>query len=117
MAIITKNFQLNSLANQYAAALYNTVIQGNGECFYVMAGGTQVRVNIVDGVAGMRMLVDGYALEPLRDSYRQWEPVAIALLGRCVAGGELTALGRDIWQSMVSDMGATVASNGGVFNA
>ncbi|EEY3533623.1 hypothetical protein DFY75_24495 [Escherichia coli] len=41
--------------------------------------------------------------------YPQWETVGIELLDRCVTKDGLTDVGREIWQSMVNDMGATVA--------
>lgn len=41
--------------------------------------------------------------------YPQWETVGIELLERCVTKDGLTDVGREIWQSMVNDMGATVA--------
>ncbi|MBB6853447.1 hypothetical protein HEN82_024820, partial [Escherichia coli] len=39
----------------------------------------------------------------------QWETVGIELLDRCVTKDGLTDVGREIWQSMINDMGATVA--------
>ncbi|EOM4946632.1 hypothetical protein [Citrobacter portucalensis] len=41
--------------------------------------------------------------------YPQWETVGIELLDRCVTKDGLTDVGREIWQSMINDMGATVA--------
>jgi hypothetical protein len=43
--------------------------------------------------------------------------VGIELMSRCVKAGGLTEHGREIWQSMVNDMGATVADNCGGKNA
>lgn len=107
--MITKNFRLNALANQYAVALYGHITTTScGEYFTVDVGGEPVRVNILGGVKGVRDLIDGYALEALKESYPQWENVGIALLNRCVTADGLTAHGREIWQSMVNDMGATV---------
>jgi len=112
MALITQNFRLNALANQYASALYSYISATNiGDRFMVDAGGQAIQVNIVGGIKGVRDLVDGYALEALKDSYPQWEIIAIELLSRCVHGNELTVTGREIWQSMVNDMGDTVAGN------
>ncbi|AUV00559.1 hypothetical protein AAIG33_11260 [Phytobacter ursingii] len=110
MALITQNFRLNALANQYASALYSHICATSaGDSFEVNAGGQAIQVNIVGGIKGVRDLVDGYALEALKDNYPQWEVVAIHLLSKCVRGDELTATGREIWQSMVKDMGSTVA--------
>jgi hypothetical protein len=109
MAIITQNFRLNSLANQYAAALYNHISATDGDRFTINAGGQSIQVNIIGGVKGVRDLIDGYALEALKDTYPQWEAVGIQLLSKCVSGNELTKSGREIWQSMINDMGATVA--------
>lgn len=110
MGVITKNFRLNALANQYAAALYGHVTAtSGGEHFTIDADGEPIRVNIVGGVRGVRDLIDGYGLEALRDSYpQQWEHIGISLLNRCVTSDGLTEYGREIWQSMVNDMGATV---------
>ncbi|HHQ5851751.1 hypothetical protein I4P08_14210 [Enterobacter hormaechei] len=108
--MITKNFRLNALANQYATALYNHITATNGgEYFMVDAAGQQIRVELVGGVGGMRDLVNGCALEALKENYPQWESVGIALLSKCVNADGLTDTGREIWQSMVADMGATVA--------
>ena len=45
----------------------------------------------------------------MKVSYPQWETVGVELLERCVTNDGLTDVGREIWQSMVKDMGATVA--------
>lgn len=76
--MITKNFRLNALANQYAAVLYKHVTAtSGGEYFMIDAGGESVRVNILGGVKGMRDLVDGYALEAIKEHYPavQWESI------------------------------------------
>lgn len=110
MGMITKNFRLNALANQYAAALYNHITAtSGGEFFTVDAFGESIRVNIVGGVRGVRDLIDGYALEALKEFYPQWESVGISMLDKCVNAGGLTDTGIEIWGSMVNDMGATVA--------
>lgn len=113
--MITKNFRLNALANQYAAALYDHVTAtSGGEYFMIDAGGEPVRVEIIGRVKGVRDLIDSYALEALRGHYpaTHWERVGIELLSRCVDAGGLTDYGRSIWQSMVSDMGLSVARGG-----
>ncbi|EGX7443826.1 hypothetical protein JHE55_002216 [Salmonella enterica] len=116
--MITKNFRLNALANQYAAALYNHIAsKGCGERFLINADGCPIQVDIVGGVKGIRDLIDGYALGALKDEYPQWEDVGIQLLNKCVRNGELTKSGREIWQSMVNDMGSTVADRNGGKNA
>ena len=110
--MITKNFQLNSLANQYAAALYDHITATSGGAYFMVdAGGQSVRVEIAGGVNGVRDLVDGYALEALKEHYPQWESVGIGLLEKCVNAGGLTDSGREIWQSMTADMGATVGGH------
>ncbi|EMD6814794.1 hypothetical protein I5373_02920 [Citrobacter koseri] len=112
MALITKNFRLNALANQYATALYNHISTISGDHFMINANGQPIQVNIIGGVQGVRDLINGYALEALRDSYpQQWEAIGIQLLSKCVHGDELTTSGREIWQSMVNDMSDTVAGN------
>jgi len=53
--MITKNFRLNALANQYAAALYNHITAtSHGDYFMIDAGGELVRVEIAGGVKGVR---------------------------------------------------------------
>lgn len=79
--MITKNFRLNALANQYSAALYNHITAtSGGDYFMIDAGGESVRVNILGGVKGMRDLVDGYALEAIKEHYQaaQWEAAKLA---------------------------------------
>lgn len=114
--MITQNFRLNALANQYAAALYDHVATAtsNGEHFTIDAGGIPVRVELIGGIKGMRDLIDGYALEALKENYpaAQWENIGIALLTRCVDGKRLTDTGREIWENMTNDMGSTVAGGG-----
>ncbi|MBA7855957.1 hypothetical protein HV318_13195 [Enterobacter sp. RHBSTW-00901] len=110
--MITKNFRLNALANQYAAALYDHITAtSGGEYFVIDADGESVRVNILGGVKGMRDLVDGYALEAIKEHYQsaQWESIGIAYLSRCVDAGGLTDAGLEAWGDMTADMGATVA--------
>lgn len=110
--MITKNFRLNALANQYAAALYNHITAtSGGDYFMIDAGGESVRVNILGGVKGVRDLVDGYALKAIKEHYpaAQWESIGIAYLSRCVNAGGLTDAGLEAWGNMTADMGATVA--------
>ncbi|EIA0306112.1 hypothetical protein K6068_002716 [Escherichia coli] len=110
--MITKNFRLNALANQYAAALYDHIkTTSGGDYFMIDADGEPVRVEIAGGVNGVRDLVDGYALEALKEHYQQWESVGIGLLEKCVNAGGLTDTGREIWQSMTADMGATIGGH------
>lgn len=116
--MITKNFQLNLLANQYAAALYDHITATSGGAYFMIdAGGQSVRVDVTGGVKGVRDLIDGYALEPLRESFKQWEGAGIALMTKCASSTGITDIGAEIWQSMTNDMGATVAGNGGGVNA
>lgn len=114
MKIITKNFRLNSLANQYAAAIYSHVVnQNGGEWFTVNANTLPIRVNIVGGVPGVRQLVDAYFLEALQLNYQGWEAAAIAMFDKCLASDKsIHQTGIEVWESMVSDMGSTVAGDG-----
>ncbi|MCY1697550.1 hypothetical protein OVA10_05600 [Lelliottia sp. SL45] len=115
--MMTKNFQLNSLANQYAAALYDHITATSGGAYFMIdACGQSVHVDIIGGVKGVRDLIDGYALEALRDNYPQWEG-GIVLMAKCASSSGITDFGVEIWQSMTNDMGATVAGNGGGVNA
>lgn len=110
MALVTKGFHLNSLANQYAAAVYEAVkFETGGDYFVVDAAGQRVVVDIIGGVSGVRDLIDAYGLNALKLKYPQWESLGIALLNRCVKGERLTAYGRELWESMKSDMGASIA--------
>ncbi|ELX2274158.1 TPA: hypothetical protein PXJ57_003973 [Yersinia enterocolitica] len=109
--MITKNFQLNSLANQYSAAIYDHVKQQNGGDFFIvdMLVSSPLRIDIVGGASGVRGLVDAYCLEALKLNYPQWEKLGIALMSKCLDGNTLTQHGREIWESMGADMGSTVA--------
>ncbi|MDE9528402.1 hypothetical protein KKJ20_22275, partial [Xenorhabdus bovienii] len=72
--MITKNFRLNALANTYAAAIYHDVTTHNGGNHFTMqVGKTEINVAIVDGIKGIRELVDSYALEALQQNYPAWE--------------------------------------------
>lgn len=110
MKIITKNFRLNALANQYSAAIYDHLKQQNGGDFFIVdTGDFPLRIEIVGGVPGVRALVDAYYLEALKLNLLQWEKIAIEMLTECLEGNNLTQAGREIWESMGSDMGSTVA--------
>lgn len=110
MALVTKDFRLNSLANQYAAAVYDEVkLETGGDYFVVDAAGQRVVVDIVGGVSSVRDLIDAYGLNALKLKYPQWEALGITLLNRCVKGERLTAYGRELWESMKSYMGASIA--------
>lgn len=112
MALVTKNFRLNALANQYAAVLYDHLSTTNGGKHFVIETVPPIEVQIVGEVKGVRDLVDGYFLEALQQNYRRWEDAAIRLLEKCVTEYGLTAPGAEIWQSMVADMMSTLG--GGV---
>ena len=111
MPLITQNFRLNALANQYAAALHNHISATNGDHFMINVNGQSIRVNIIGGVKGIRDLIDGYALKAIKENYPQWEAGGIQLLSKCVRGNELTQNGKEIWQSIVNDMSDTVMGN------
>lgn len=113
MKLITKNFQLNSLANAYAAALYEYVRQQNGgDHFMVNEENSPIQVIIIDGVKGMRELVDSCYLGALKDNFQGWEAVGIATISQFVTDGTtLTPAGLDTWRSMVADMGDAVERN------
>lgn len=68
--MITKNFRLNALANKYASALYNHITStSGGDYFMVDADGEAVRVEIVNGVKGVRSLIDSYTLAAMKVFY------------------------------------------------
>ncbi|WP_237387007.1 hypothetical protein [Xenorhabdus sp. Sc-CR9] len=111
--MITKNFRLNALANTYSAAIYHDATARNGgDHFTMQVGKTEINVAIVDGVKGIRELVDSYVLGALQQNYPAWEVIAINLLEKCVVNDYLTGHGREIWQSMINDMGDTLAAKG-----
>nr|WP_282550845.1 MULTISPECIES: hypothetical protein [Providencia] len=111
--MITKNFKVNSLANSYAAAIYHDVtIRNGGDWFPMNVGNKAIEVAIIDGVKGIRMLVDSYLLEALKQAYPTWEAVAISLIEQCVINGYITGYGREVWQSMINDMGDSLADKG-----
>lgn len=110
MALITENFRLNALANQYSAAIYNYVRQQNGGDWFPMEiQGQRIEVAIVDGSAGIRLLVDSYLLEALKLEYPRWEALAVNLLTLCLGGNGLSERGESIWRSMVNDMSASLS--------
>lgn len=107
--LITKNFHLHSLANQYAAALYSHITDASGGEFFTLdSGGFEIRIDIVGGVCGIRELVDSYLLEALQLNYPNWEAVGTALLSKCADGNDLTPLGLDMWRSLCGDMASTI---------
>jgi len=104
------NARLTMLVNEFAAAVLLRLRQENGgEWFSLPVNGQIVHVAVTDGESGILLLIDSYTLAAMKVSYPQWETVGIALLERCVTKDGLTDVGREIWQSMVKDMGATVA--------
>ena len=66
-------------------------------------------MEIVNGVKGVRSLIDSYTPAAMKVFYPQWGNRGDRELDRCVTKDGLTDVGREIWQSMVNDMGATVA--------
>lgn len=111
--MLTKNFKVNSLANSYAAAIYHDVTTRNGgDWFLINAGDDTIKVAIIDGVKGIRELVDSYLLEALQQQYPSWEFVASHVLKKCASNGSITEYGREVWQSMMKDMGNTIAAQG-----
>lgn len=111
--MITKNFKVNSLANSYASAIYHDVTTRNGgDWFSMKVGNKVIEVAIIDGVKGIRELVNSYLLEALQQEFTSWEFVAVNILEKCVKCGEMTEYGREIWQSMINDMGDSLADNG-----
>lgn len=115
MKIATKNFQLNSLANQYAASVLEHVRSKNkGDWFEVPAGHSTLRIEIIDGVKGVRQLIDGYLLEALEQNLDKWERFGIAILKKCLKNKSgLTSYGIEIWESMGNDIGSTYAGKEG----
>ncbi|AMG66547.1 hypothetical protein [Providencia stuartii] len=111
--MITKNFKVNSLANSYAAAIYHDVTTRNGgDWFSMNVGNKTINVAIIDGVKGIRMLVDSYLLEALKEQYPSWEFTAANVLEKCVINGYISGYGREIWQGMINDMSDTLADKG-----
>lgn len=118
MKLITKNFRLNALANQFSTAIFDLIRQKNGgDWFTVNADGQDIHVEIIGGVRGIRELVDACFLAALKDIGPQWEGIAIKWLSQCVVDGELSERGIELWTSMRADMGDSVARRGGTFHA
>lgn len=118
MTLITKNFRLNALANQYSAAICDHLKRQNGGDWFPMEiKGQRVEVAIVDGSAGIRLLVDSYLLEPIKQEYPHWEALAGNLLNLCTDGSSLTDRGESIWQSMINDMSASLSKGEVSFHA
>ncbi|WNN45451.1 hypothetical protein [Winslowiella toletana] len=118
MTLITKNFRLNALANQYSTAIYDHLKrQSGGDWFPMEIKGQRVEVAIVDGSAGIRLLVDSYLLEPIKQEYPHWEALAGNLLTLCTDGGSLTERGESIWQSMINDMSTSLSKGEVSFHA
>ena len=113
MKLITKNFQLNALANSYAAAIYEHLRHENGgDHFHIYAGEIEVKVQIIDGQKGVREIIDAYFLEAMQLTFKGWESTAITLFEKCLLNGSrVTPKGIQIWGSMLKDMGSTVAGN------
>lgn len=111
MKVITKNFRLNALANSYSASIFDHVFKQNGgPHFQIIANGSPVTIQIVGGVSGVRQLVDAYYLEALKLNFQGWEAMGLALMAKCLdENNAVTAAGLEIWQSMVSDMGDSLA--------
>ncbi|HEM8210034.1 MULTISPECIES: hypothetical protein [Providencia] len=113
MKLQTKNFRLNALANNFSAAIYHDVTTRNGGDWFPMnVGNKTIEVAIIDGVRGIRMLVDSYLLGALKQAYPTWEAVAIGLIEQCVINGYVTGYGREVWESMINDMGDSLADKG-----
>ncbi|KGT91272.1 hypothetical protein NG99_17055 [Erwinia typographi] len=110
MKVITKNFRLNALANSYSTAILEHVCKQNGgPHFQIIANGYPVTIQIVGGVSGVRQLVDAYYFEALKLNYQGWEALGIATISQClINGSELTSKGKEVWESMIADMGASV---------
>ncbi|TBL63883.1 hypothetical protein [Hafnia paralvei] len=118
MKLITKNFRLNALVNQFSTAIFELIRQQNGgDWFIVNADGQEIRVEVIGGVSGIRDLVDACFLAALKDIGSQWEGIAIKWLSQCVVDGELSERGIELWTSMRADMGDSVARRGGTFHA
>ncbi len=93
--MITKNFRLNALANKYASALYNHITSTSGGDYFMVDADGEPYVEIVNGVKGVRSLIDSYTLAAMKVFYPQWETVGIEL-ERCVTKDGLTDVGRDM---------------------
>jgi hypothetical protein len=95
--MITKNFRLNALANQYTQRHCTHITAISGGHFMIDAAASHT-CGTAGGVKAPG-LNDGYALEALKEHYPQWESVG-SNTGKCVNADGLTDTGREIWQSM-----------------
>lgn len=113
--MITKNFRLNMLANQFSGAVYDSVRQQNGgDWFPINVGSKKIEATITGGVQSIRELVDSYALKAMKDNFNahQWESIGIEYLERCVNADGLTDAGHQAWANMVADMGEMLTAGG-----
>ncbi|MGC4882197.1 hypothetical protein ACON3F_05660 [Providencia hangzhouensis] len=111
--MIITTFKVNSLANRYAEAIYQDVKTRNGgEYFTMNVGNKVIEVAINNGAKSVRLLVDRYLLNALKQEKKSWKKAAVKVLKVCVINGVLTGYGREIWKSMINDMGNTLAEQG-----
>ncbi len=109
----TKNKQLSALADRLALAIYTHNRQENGrDMVPINAGGQRILMEIIGGVDGVRQLVDAYFLEAMEQNFHAWEPAAAKMITLCLNGYRLNSNGKEIWQSMLNDMGDAAANQG-----
>ena len=69
MALITKNFRVNALANLFAGAVYHDVTTRNGGDWFPMnVGNKAIEVAITGGVKGIRMLWTAICWKPCNNN-------------------------------------------------
>lgn len=113
MTLITKNIQLDALADQYATAIYHVLVQqNNGDWFVVSTTNGDIRIDITGGFSGIRDLVNSYVLLVLKLHHKDWEHQALSLLDECLEGGNLTSRGHEILDCMLSDIAVTLQQQG-----
>ncbi|QDL30420.1 hypothetical protein [Serratia liquefaciens] len=118
MGLIANGTSLDALAQQYSEAVYSHVTQQkNGNKFDFGMDGEVLYIATNGGVLGIRNVVDSYLLDILKLDYPRWEPLAIALLTKCLDGNSLTLRGLNIWEGTKKNMWADVLYNGGLHDA
>ncbi|QCJ70781.1 hypothetical protein C9446_13540 [Providencia heimbachae] len=111
--MIITTFKVNSLVSRYAEAIYQDIKARNGGDYFTMNVGNKViEVAISDGAKSVRLLVDSYLLNALKQEKKAWKKAAVQVLKVCVINGVITGYGREIWKSMINDMGNTLAEQG-----
>ncbi|WMT16026.1 hypothetical protein [Serratia fonticola] len=87
--------------------------QNKGGQFDFGMDGQASYVAIMDGVPGIRDVVDYYLLGALKLNCPQLDLLVIQMISKCLDDDNLTPRGLAVWQCIKKDMYAAVLGNGG----